>query len=194
MLSKLELDSAQAVEKVLDVVASKMLRRYLKTTHLPLGYKRIEESIMRNSVWRDGMYKSLISVSILVEEKYKNPLHEACSKGKWNAFTCLAGLMPEMDVADSEGNTCLHTAIGNGNKVSIKGILNMKPNLTSTNNLGETPLMKACSQSSPEIALFLLDHISVEDTTENQRAFSLACKYGHLEVISRLLSHGISIF
>eukprot|EP00826_Nyctotherus_ovalis_P056813 TRINITY_DN7747_c0_g2_i1.p1 TRINITY_DN7747_c0_g2~~TRINITY_DN7747_c0_g2_i1.p1 ORF type:complete len:172 (+),score=16.08 TRINITY_DN7747_c0_g2_i1:479-994(+) len=171
-----------------------MLCRYLRAVHLPVGYKKIEESIMNNSMWRDGMYKSLISVSVLVEGKYKNPFHEACLKGKWNAFSYFAGLIPEMDVVDSEGNTCLHTTIESGNKAIIKSILDMKTNLSSTNNLGETPLMKACSQNSSEIALLLLDHIRVEDTAENQKALSLACRHGHIEVIPKLLNHGISIF
>jgi len=137
---------------------------------------------MSNKKRKEELYNCLISASIFINNKYKSPLYESCLKGKVNTFNYFASQSFIRDKIRTNSNLYLNAAITSKNKEIIKSILDIEPN-----NLDTFLLIEACLKELPEVALILIEH----GVVGSQKALSIACMKGYIEVASKLLSKGI---
>ena len=120
----------------------------------------------------------------LVEDGSMDEIREVLEKSEsdWNAANSV----------DSEGQTLLHLAIGQGRADLVQLILEFEPDVEAQSRLGSTPL-EAAAAAGEELIVELL--LARRASTERSRSSAfgpihLAARGGHMEVLRLLLLKG----
>ncbi|CAB3407274.1 unnamed protein product [Caenorhabditis bovis] len=99
-------------------------------------------------------------------------LHIAASLNGPESRDCAMMLLKsggQPDVAQSDGETCLHIAARNGNKEIMRLLLAENADAQIQSNTGETPLHVAAKSCNFEAASMILNHLSEHMTAEQLR-------------------------
>ncbi|RCN35063.1 ankyrin repeat protein [Ancylostoma caninum] len=75
------------------------------------------------------------------------------------------------DVAQEDGETCLHLAARNGNKEIMRLLLNENANLQLMSKAGETPLHVAAKSCNYEAAQMIVTHMAQSLSPEEIRKY-----------------------
>ncbi|KJH52965.1 ankyrin repeat protein [Dictyocaulus viviparus] len=101
-------------------------------------------------------------------------LHIAASLSGPESRECAMMLLKsggQPDVAQEDGETCLHLAARNGNKEIMRLLLNENANLQLLSNTGETPLHVAAKSCNFEAAQMIVTHMAKTHSAEEIRSF-----------------------
>ncbi|KAK6031322.1 ankyrin repeat protein, partial [Ostertagia ostertagi] len=101
-------------------------------------------------------------------------LHIAASLSGPESRECAMMLLKsggQPDVAQEDGETCLHLAARNGNKDIMKLLLNENANLHLMSNTGETPLHVAAKSCNYEAAQLIVTHMAQTLSPEEIRKY-----------------------
>ena len=154
-----------------------------------------------------------------VDEDGNQPLHLACKRGHTNTGSLLLShgadvravdhvghtsllliskhITGSQTGVDTQGNHALHIASRDGMSTAVQLLVNLGADTNAMNKRGQRPLHMAADREKdcPELCEILLKHaakIDVADEDGNQ-PLHLACKRGHTNTGSLLLSHGADV-
>lgn len=97
----------------------------------------------------------------------------------------------DLKAADRSGLTALHYAVWHGDLVSVQYLVEhgAKANTASSQT---TPLTVACERGHDRVVSFLIDHGAILQGESGAAALHAAIRYGGPEIVSILLSNGVS--
>ena len=201
---KIERNHLSAVEPILsrlfDLILTIEVISQIHNGLIPINLRHIGCSkgkewmlaeLSKNPRLKHTVYSGLINCS-LSEHKGMNPFFVCCALGRKEIFDFMKSFDPDINSSDVTGTLCMHAAVRSMNEPIISSLLEMNANCTTPNKFGETPLMCACSAKLEKSALQLINKLNSTNSLENQKALSVACQNGLIEVARKLLSKGVS--
>ncbi|KAI3706592.1 hypothetical protein L6452_24448 [Arctium lappa] len=100
-----------------------------------------------------------------------------------------------VDSVDSEGQTLLHLAIGQGRADLVQVLLEFEPNVEARSRVGSTPLEAAAASGESLIVELLLAHQASAERLEPSAwgPLHLAAGAGHADILRLLLLKGVNV-
>lgn len=107
-----------------------------------------------------------------------------------DVFTRLLPLVQDLDEADDDGDTLLHTAVQSSGADFLQALLSAKPSVSKTNKNGETPAHVAVRQGRLKMVELFLGPGTTKVPEGELALVPLAAGSGSVEVLQWLLKNG----
>ena len=125
----------------------------------------------------------------------------ACKKRKKDAINVLLNAGADLNIADADGDTCLHNAVGNllytdGHTEVLQGIISHGIDVNATNKKNMTALMIACAKENKDAINILLNagaDPNIADSDGDTCLHYAARSYWLTEVLQAIISHGVDV-
>jgi ankyrin repeat protein len=128
---------------------------------------------------------------------HHNPLNQAIQAEDLKQVKRLLATKRELNVADADGATPLHTASLLGNNDIVKALLEKGVAVDASNPYGRTPLINASQNGHVDVVKTLIAHganvNAVDAYLLDDTPLLYACKNGHFEIAKDLLQHGAKV-
>jgi ankyrin repeat protein len=127
----------------------------------------------------------------------QNSLNQAIQAGDLKQVKRLLAKKRELNVADADGATPLHTASLLGNNDIVKALLEKGVAVDASNPYGRTPLINASQNGHVDVVKTLIAHganvNAVDAYLLDDTPLLYACKNGYFEIAKDLLQHGAKL-
>ena len=151
-------------------------------------------------VWKRKVLQTLIDHGANVNATDKDcqtALVVASDKGNTDAINVLLTAGADPNIADANGNTCLHFAVHQGcNKEVVQMIIDHGAHVNIANKNGLTALMIACERGNIDVINVLLEAGSDPDITDASGNTCLQCSVLQgcsIEVLQTIIDHGAQV-
>ena len=133
----------------------------------------------------------------VVNKDEATPLLLACGTAQTESVRLLLKAKADPNIADADGNTCLHAAIAaDCSKEMLQEIIDNGGDVNAVNRRGQTPLLLSCNYKHMDSVLVLLG-VGADLTYTDENGFSClhAAIYGHCSkyILQALIDHGAHI-